>query len=124
MKQSMRHSQQGMTFIGLACILALVGVIGYAGLRLVPLYLNYMKIARTMEMTATEVKGDNPDPGNIRRILERHWSIEDPTAVDVKDIEITKDDSGVSMHIAYDDTVPYVANVSLSVHFDKTVKVQ
>jgi len=124
MKQSMRHSQQGMTFIGLACILALVGVIGYAGLRLVPVYLNYMKISRTLDMTATEVKGDNPDPGNIRRILERHWSIEDPTAVDVKDIEITKDDSGVSMHIAYDDTVPYVANVSLSVHFDKTVKVQ
>src|ERR1700722_12527258 len=124
MKQSMRHGQQGMTFIGLACILALVGVIVYAGIRLVPVYLNYMKIARTMEATATEVKDSNPDPGNIRRILERHWTVEDPTAVEVKDIEITKDDSGVSMHVAYDDTVPYVANVSLSVHFDKTVKVQ
>jgi Tfp pilus assembly protein PilE len=124
MKQSMRHSQQGMTFIGLMCILALVGVIVYAGIRLVPVYLNYMKIARTMEMTAIEVKDSNPDPGNIRRILERHWTVEDPTAVDVKDIEVTKDDSGVSMHVAYDDTVPYVANVSLSVHFDKTVKVQ
>jgi hypothetical protein len=124
MKQFMRQRQQGMTFIGLLCILALVGVIGYAGIRLVPVYLNYMKIARTMEMTAVEVKGDNPDPGNMRRILERHWTVEDPTAVDFKDIEITKDDSGVSMHVAYDDTVPYVANVSLSVHFDKTVKVQ
>ena len=124
MKQSMRHAQQGMTFIGLLCILALVGVIVYAGIRLVPVYLNYMKIARTMEMTATEVKDSNPDPGNIRRILERHWTVEDPTAIDVKDIEVTKDDSGVSMHVAYDDAVPYVANVSLSVHFDKTVKVQ
>jgi Domain of unknown function (DUF4845) len=124
MKQSMRHSQQGMTFIGLACILALLGVIGYAGLRLVPVYLNYMKIARTMEMTATEVKDSNPDPGNIRRVLERHWSIEDPTAVEVKDIEITKDESGVVMHVAYDDPVPYIGNVSLSAHFDKTVKVQ
>jgi Tfp pilus assembly protein PilE len=124
MKQSMRHAQQGMTFIGMLCILALVGVIVYAGIRLVPVYLNYMKIARTMEMTATEVKDSNPDPGNIRRILERHWTVEDPTAIDVKDIEVTKDDSGVSMHVAYDDAVPYVANVSLSVHFDKTVKVQ
>ena len=124
MKQSMRHGQQGMTFIGLACILALVGVIGYAGLRLIPVYLNYMKIARTMEMTATEVKGENPDPGNIRRILDRHWQIEDPTAVEAKDIEITKGDGGVSMHVAYDDVVPYMSNVSLSVHFDKTVKVQ
>ena len=30
----------------------------------------------------------------------------------------------VTMHVAYDDSVPYIANVSLSVHFDKTVKVQ
>ncbi len=113
-----------MTFIGLLCILAIVGIVGYAVIRLVPVYLNYMKIARTMEMTATEVKGDNPDPGNIRRILDRHWAIEDPTVVEVKDIEITKSDGGVEMHVAYDDAVPYVANVSLSVHFDKTVKVQ
>jgi len=113
-----------MTLVGLLCILALVGAVGYAGLRLIPVYLNYMKIARTLDMTAIEAKGDNPDPGNIRRILDRHWAIEDPTAVEVKDIAISKDDSGVSMHVSYDDTVPYVANVSLSVHFDKTVKVQ
>jgi hypothetical protein len=119
-----RQRQLGMTFIGLLCILTLVGAIGYAVIRLVPVYLNYMKIARTMEMTATEVKGDNPDPGNMRRILERHWTIEDPSAVDFKDIEITKDEGGVSMHVAYDDAVPYIANVSLSVHFDKTVKVK
>ena len=124
MKQFMRQRQRGMTFIGLLCILAIVGVIGYAVIRLIPVYLNYMKISRTMEMTATEVKGDNPDPGNIRRILERHWQIEDPTAVEVKDIEITKDNGGVAMHVVYDDVVPYMSNVSLSVHFDKTVKVQ
>lgn len=121
---NMRGRQRGMTFIGLLCVLALVGVIGYAGLRLVPVYLNYMKVARTMDSVATEFKSDNPDAGGIRRSLERHWSIEDITAVDFKDIEIVKDDNGVSMHVAYDDAVPYLANVSLSVHFDKTVKVQ
>jgi len=62
--------QRGMTFIGLLCILALLGLIGYAGLRLVPLYLNYMKVARSMHATASELKSDNPDPGAIRRSLE------------------------------------------------------
>jgi hypothetical protein len=124
MKGSMRRPQLGMTFIGILCILGLVGVIAYAGIRLVPVYLNYMKIARTLDVTASEFKGENPDVGGMRRSLEHHWIIEDPSAVDVKDIEITKDDSGVSMHVVYDDAVPYLANVSLSVHFDKTVKVQ
>ncbi len=43
---------------------------------------------------------------------------------DFKDVEITKEDNGVILHVAYDDSVPYIANVSLSVHFEKTTKVQ
>jgi hypothetical protein len=120
----MRNHQQGMTFIGLLCILVLLGVVVYAGIRLAPLYLNYMKIARTMESVATEVKGENPDPGAIRNLLDRHFNIEDPTGITVKDIEITRDEGGVQMHVVYDDSAPYVANVSLSVHFEKTVKVR
>jgi hypothetical protein len=116
--------QRGMTFIGLLCILALVGLIGYAGLRLVPLYLNYMKVARSMDATASELKSDNPDPGAIRRSLEKHWQIEDISTVEAKEVEIVKNEGGVSLHVAYDDAAPYVQNVSLSVHFDKTVKLQ
>jgi hypothetical protein len=124
MKQSVRTRQLGMTFIGLLCILVLVGAIGYAGVRLVPVYLNYMKLARTMESAASEFKGETGSLDGVRKSLDRHWAIEDITAVDQKDIEITKDDNGLQLHVAYDDAVPYIANVSLSVHFDKTVKVQ
>jgi len=120
----MHRSQRGMTFIGLLCILALVGTIGYAGLRLVPLYLNYMKVARSMDVTAAEFKGENPDQGGIRRSLEKHWQIEDISNVEAKEVEILKDDNGLSLHVSYDDSVPYISNVSLAVHFDKTVKVQ
>jgi hypothetical protein len=120
----MRNHQHGMTFIGLLCILGLAGVVVYAGIRLAPLYLNYMKIARTMESVAAEVKGDNPDPAAMRISIDRHFNIEDPTGVTTKDIEITKDEGGVQMHVAYDDSVPYLANISLSAHFEKTVKVR
>ena len=124
MKQLMHRRQQGMTFIGLMCILVLVGIIGYAGVRLVPVYLNYMKLARTMESAASEFKGEAPNLDGVRKSIDRHWAIEDITGIDQKDIEITKDDGGLTLHAVYDDTVPYIANVSLSVHFDKTVKVQ
>jgi hypothetical protein len=121
---SRRRHQRGMTFIGLLCILALVGVIGFAGLRLVPIYLNYMKVARSMDVTAAEFKGENPDPVGIRRSLEKHWQIEDISGVDAKDVEIVKDEGVVILHVVYDDSSPYISNVSLAVHFDKTVKVQ
>jgi len=124
MKQPMRRPQQGMTFLGLLCVLVLVGIVVYAGIRLTPVYLNYMTIARTLDAVAADFKGDSPSPEAIRSSLSRHWEVQTISAVDFKDVEITKDDSGVTMHVAYDDSEPYIANVSLSVHFDKTVKVQ
>lgn len=120
----MRRRQRGMTFIGILTILVLVGVLIYAGIRLTPVYLNYMKIERALTATASEHKGDNVDVSALRNTLARHWEIDDPDIVDWKQIEITKDDDGISMHVMYDHSVPYIANVSLTVHFDKTVKVQ
>ena len=121
----MRQHQRGMTFIGLLCILVLAGVVVYAGIRLTPLYLNYMKVVRTMEAAAAEYKSESGDLAGVKKSLDRHWSIEDITGVDYKEIEITKDENGgLQLHVAYDDSAPYVANVSLAVHFDKTVKVK
>ena len=120
----MLKRQQGMTMIGILFVLALIGVIGYAGMRVLPLYLNYMKVARTLQVTASEYKGENPDAGALSRSLEKHWDIEDITGVDWKDVQISKDDTGVTMHVTYDDAEPFIANVSLLVHFDKTVKVE
>lgn len=121
--RSSRH-QRGITMLGVLFILAMVAVIGFAGLRLVPLYLNYIKVARSLDAAAAEFKSDSPDPGAVRRSLEKHWQIEDISGVDAKDVEIVKSDGGLVLHVAYDDLAPYLSNVSLSVHFDKTVKVQ
>ena len=120
----MRHRQQGITFIGLLLVLSLVGVLGYGGIRLVPVYLNFIKISRTMEQVAKEFKGENPDQGRIRVSLDRHWTIEDVAEIASKDIEIKKDGDTVQLHTAYDHTVPFIGNVSLTVSFEKTVNVE
>ncbi len=120
----MRHRQRGMTFLGLLCVMALVGVVVYAGIRLVPVYINFMKVSSTMQSVASEFKGGGADELSLRRSLEKHWGIEDISTVSYKDIEIKKSDNGLIMHVDYDDVVPYISNVSLSVSFDKTVKVE
>ena len=119
-----RRSQSGLTLIGTLVILAMIGALAYAGLRLAPLYLNYMKVARSLDATAQEFKSDNPDPGGIRKSLEKHWQIEDISAITPKEVEVVKNESGVALHVVYDDSAPYLGNVSLTVHFDKTSKVQ
>ena len=119
----MRHRQRGITFIGLLLVIALVGLPVLAIIKLVPVYLNYMAVSRNMEALRSEFKG-TPDPGGIRRSLDRHWNIDDVTTLQTKDIEITKDDGVVVVHAAYDDKVSYLGNVSLVVSFDKTVRIE
>jgi hypothetical protein len=121
----MRKRQRGMTFLGLLCVLALVGVVVYAGIRLIPCYLNYMKVVSALTSVASEFKGGGADELSVRRALEKNWGVQDITNVDYKEVEITKaDGGGLLMHVHYDDVEPYISNVSLSVSFDKTVAIE
>jgi Tfp pilus assembly protein PilE len=121
---AMRKRQRGMTLIGLLCVLALVGAIGYAGILLFPVYLNYMKVVRSMQSVAAEFKSDSSDQGRMRVALEKRWDIEDISLVKAKDVEIKRENDVTAMHVNYDHTVSYIGNVSLLVSFDKTVTVQ
>ncbi len=120
----MRHRQRGMTFLSLLIVLAMVGVIGYAGLRLFPVYINYMKVRSTLNSVAREYKGGGADEASVRAALARHWSIEDITGIDYKDVEILKEGGDVTLHAQYDDKVPYLGNVSLTASFDTSVKIE
>jgi len=50
----MKHRQRGATFLGIVTILLILGTALYAGIRLVPIYLDYMKVARSMESVRDE----------------------------------------------------------------------
>ena len=116
----MRSRQRGATFLGMAIIVAIIGVGLYAGLRLVPIYMEYMAVVRAMDQTAKEA-ADGTSPQTLRNALARRWSIEDIKSVGPADIEITKAGSGYSMRAWYRAETPFVGNVSLAVDFDKTV---
>ena len=114
----MRSRQRGATFIGMVVIIAILGLGLYGGIRLTPLYMEYMAVARAMEQTAKE---GNASPNQLRTSLDRRWSIEDIKSIQPKDIEIKRAGNGFSMRAWYRAEAPFVGNVSLVVEFDKTV---
>ena len=119
----MRSRQRGATFIGMLVIVAIIGFGLYGAIRLVPLYLEYMAVARAMEQTAKEHKDGLTTPNELRTSLDRRWTIEDIKSVQPKEIEIKKTGSGYTMHARYWAQAPFIANVSLLVDFDKSVNV-
>lgn len=118
----MRSRQRGATFIGMLVIVAILGFGLYAGIRLTPLYLEYMAIVRALEQTAKEHQ-DATSPNELRTSLDRRWTIEDIKSIQPRDVEIRKTGAGYTMRAWYRAEAPFVSNVSLVVDFDRTVDV-
>lgn len=120
----MQHRQRGMTFLGIIVLVIVVGAWVYSGIRLVPKYLEYMKVAATLEKVRDEYES-NPGTTDfmLRKAVERHFDIEMVDVITSNDIEIRKDGGTFFVRAAYEDTVPLVSNVSFLVQFDKTVEV-
>jgi hypothetical protein len=113
-----------MTFLGILVLVVVVGSWVYAGIRISPKYLEYMRIASTLEKVRDEF---DANPGStefmLRKAIERHFDIEMVEVISANDIEITKDGGAFNMRAYYDDTVPLIGNVSFLVEFDKSVVV-
>jgi hypothetical protein len=120
---SMRSKQTGVTLIRWLILLTPMALCGYAAIRLTPVYLNYMKVARSLESVKTEFK--TSDPGSQRLVyvaIEKNLNIESVDYPDVKDIKITRDGKNWVIEAAYDDQAPLFANVFILMSFDKTVR--
>ena len=118
----MRSKQTGVTLIGWLILLTPMALCGYAGIRLAPVYLNYMKVARTLESVKTEFKGS--DAGSqqvIRTSIEKNLNIESVDYPDIKDIKITREGKSWVLNASYDDQAPLFENIFILVTFDKTV---
>ena len=120
----MRAKQRGATFIGMVTIMAILGFGVYAGIRLTPLYFEYMEVVRAMEGVAKDMSGEPVSAAEIRTALDRRWTIEDIQSISPKEMEIGKQGSGTTVRAAYRAEAPFVANVSLVVDFDKTVEIR
>jgi hypothetical protein len=120
----MRNRQVGVTTIGWLVLLTPFAIVLYAGIRLAPIYLNYMKVVRAVDNAASSVKtsGNEGDVQAIRTAIDRHFEIDMVDYPTAKDIKVTREGHAWVIQAAYDDEAPLFANVSLHVSFDKTAR--
>jgi hypothetical protein len=118
----MRNRQAGVTFIGWVVLLTPCALVLYAGMRLAPAYLNYMKVVRALDASAGEVKS-GAGPEAIKIAIDRHFEIDMVDFPTTKDIKVTREGDGWLVESAYEDNAPLFGNISLHVDFDKQVHV-
>jgi hypothetical protein len=118
---SMHKTQRGVTFIGWLFLLIPMAVVGYSAIRLVPVYLNYTKIARTMEQLSQESSADESQQ-SIRTAIEKRLDIEGISFPETKDFIIRREGQAWVVQIQYEDGAPLLSNVSIVAKFDKSVR--
>jgi len=117
-----RNKQSGVTALGWLILLTPFAIVIYAGIRATPVYLNYLKVVKTLEGTKSELKG-GANASSIKTAIDKHFEIDMVNYPDAKDFKITRDEGAWLVEAQYDDDAPLFANISLHFQFDKQVRI-
>jgi hypothetical protein len=116
----MRSRQTGVTFIGWLVLLAPMAVVVFAAIRLTPVYLNYMAVAKSIDQLAKEGRSEGPvNPRQIRDGLQARFDVEGISAPAVNDIGVFREGDEWFVEADYTETKPLLGGISLQVHFNK-----
>ena len=119
-----KRRQAGMTTLGLIILVSFVGIFAFGGIRLTPIYLNYMKVAGVVTGVQKEFDGGNATSSAIRSSISRRFDIESVGLISAKDVKVSKVEGGHEVAATYSHKAPFIGNVSFVVDFDKRVLVR
>ena len=120
---SNRKHTRGITLIGFLFLLLIVGFFGYLGMRLVPMYIEYMGVVKSMEQVRAEPGARNWSPEEVRRSLAFKFSTQyvDESAIPPESIQVIRQGGSSTLRIRYERRVPFIHNLELLGTFDKSV---
>jgi len=117
-----RYSR-GITLLGFIIMLCVAGFFAYIVMKLVPVYVEYFGVVKSMEQIKDEPGAAQKSIEEIRRDLNVKFDLQ---YVDEKDIppqaiQVKREATGPTLRIAYEKRVPFMYNIDLVASFDKTV---
>ncbi|MEO8223806.1 MAG: DUF4845 domain-containing protein [Gammaproteobacteria bacterium] len=120
----MRRRQQGITAIGFLLIATLVGVVGYGALRLLPIYMTQFKIRQMLSALKTEYEDNKATQSGLQSEIGKRLNIEGIEFPKHQDFTVAKAENGFTVGVNYEDSVPYLGNISLVARFDNSVEIR
>lgn len=118
-----KQRQHGISTIGLVLLLALLGTIAIVGMRIVPLYADYL----TVLQIAKDMQNDGSLLTNTKReiniILNKRFRTNNLWDLNPKEVVKFKKDptGGIMLHIDYEVRSPLISNLEIIAKFDKVI---
>ena len=106
-------SMSGFLFVAAVLIFAAVGL-----MKLIPAYMQSAQIQNTLDAIAHDPEMQKASASAIRMSYSKRALINDITAIKADEIEIGKDENGLSLSANYTVKIPVAGNASLLLEFN------
>ena len=117
------HTQRGITLIGFVFVLAIAGFFALIAMRLIPVYIEYYGVVKSMEQVKSEPNSASKSIDDIRRSLSLKFNLQyvDDGTIAPQNIRLTRQGATAILRIAWEKRVPFIYNVDFIASFEKTV---
>lgn len=112
--------EEGLTFISLLLVLAVIGFFAYIGIKLAPVYLENFSVKSSLKSLAEE-ESQGLAVGELRSRLLKRLEINSVTHVSESDIQIRTEAGSRTVSVQYEVVQPFYGNVSILLSFDDSV---
>ena len=118
-----RQSQAGMSIPGMLVIAIMVGFFVMCGIRMTPVYLEYLTVKRIMEDVASEFKPEEDQIRDIRRKISNMLNTNQVYGLEPKEVEVFRKDGKTIIDASYEARIPIVGRIDAVMNFDDLVYV-
>jgi len=118
-----QRTQYGITLIGFAIVLIVVGFFAYAAMKLIPVYTEYFGVVKSVKLLQGQAGIETMSIDQIRRNLDPIFNVQyvDDAEVPLSSVTLITANGQRSLNVAYSVDRPFIYNIDLLVHFDYTV---
>lgn len=115
------RKQNGLTLIGFVIVLAMGLFFAYTAMRVVPMYLEYYALGNALETVRNTPGAAEMPATQIRnKIINSLWVSYASNNIKREHIRISRS-NGIQIRVVYEIRVPWVGNLDLIGHFDKSM---
>lgn len=112
------NKQRGITFIGLVFVLAVVMFAAIIAMKLVPAYLEFTSVQKSIDRVANEPNFKDMSNQDIKIAFAKSAAIDSIKVVETDDLIIMKNEDGKPIITAdYEQRIPLVGNVTALLAF-------
>ena len=116
MREAGMGREAGVSLSGLIVVLVVLGALAVVAMKVFPAWAEY----RSIKNAIVQAKAAGPGTREIHQAFERNAEINNITAINSKDLVISRDNGQADVSFAYEKRIPLAGKVSLLIDFAGT----